>query len=53
MIPLCHKCASVITTFDEIFGCDALTGCKECDIIKTYEDAKEHCPLLEKTDVQP
>ena len=48
MIPLCHKCKDVITTYDEIFNAECLTGCKSCDTIKSYEDAKEQCPLLEK-----
>ena len=58
MIPMCWKCQNAIIVneindnmlFDP--GTKVLTGCKECDIIKSYEDATQYCPLLEKSDVQ-
>lgn len=48
-IPLCHKCNSAIIEFSEFFQHSTLTGCKECDTIKSYADAKEQCPLLKET----
>lgn len=54
MIPMCWKCSQAKTKPDDVFiGAEVLTGCKSCDTIKSYDDAKKHCPLLnEEFDVQ-
>ena len=56
MIPMCWKCSQSQTEPDDVFiGAMVLTGCDACDIIKSYEDAKKHCPLIQtefEVDVQ-
>ena len=44
---MCWKCSSGILADDkENKGAKVLAGCKDCDSIKSYEDAKELCPLI-------
>ena len=47
-IPMCWKCSEAITELNLAYNCKELIGCKRCDTIKTYEDAKEMCPLLKE-----
>lgn len=46
--PLCNKCCKAIIEWKEEkgFRIGTLTGCKECDKIKSFEDAKRLCPLI-------
>ena len=46
-IPLCWKCASKVEkpNDDNSF---TLVGCKECNDIHNYSDAKKLCPVLSK-----
>lgn len=50
---MCWKCSKSIMADAEtatIKGTEVksktLTGCEDCEMIMTYEDAKKHCPLL-------
>jgi hypothetical protein len=53
-IPMCWKCSSAITANDtskigKILSSQILVGCKECDDITSFADAKKLCPLLHST----
>lgn len=48
-IPMCWKCREAITELNLAYDCRELTGCQMCDKIKSYNDAKQYCPLITET----
>lgn len=48
-IPMCWKCKSAITELNLAYNCYELIGCKECDEIENWEDAKALCPLIHES----
>ena len=48
--PLCYKCADSFWAKDVLRQGNSLRfrGCQEDSRIRTYDEAKEHCPLLTK-----
>lgn len=45
-VPLCYKCVSAIIEQHGGNDWSKVVGCKECDEIKSYDDARTKCPLL-------